>query len=540
MRSKILLPVLLVLLTGYVFSAGQNDPAAAESGQVLRIIHPVLQESWSPLLGGKQGVRWQSLMWASPFYFDKYGILQPYVLTSAVPDSSFTAWTLKIDPAAVFSDGSPITAGDLAGTWNLCVRPGTRNSRAGQFLGGIAGYDDVVQGKAGNMSGLAVADDKTLIVTLSHPDPVFDKRIATALISPVKIAQAEDEQGNEIPGWWRPENGVAVSGPFMPLTMDLEKGTIVLVPNPRFFGPAPKLSGILIQTVTDPAAAVEMLKTGKMDAHTELVAPDAAVVLGTDFFNGPPLSQGHHFWFDASKPPLDDIHLRKALIMSIDPAELVKAAFPGASILPAGQILNKVPGVDKNYPPYPYDPVAAVKELALSRYSKPSEMPPLVIRGITYPSHVAAGGYLANQWEKILGITGTAFFPSDPPGAVKEEDAQIVRDDVGTRIPDAVSYLKASIHSGSVNAVRRMGGFKNIQIDELLEQAEVLSVNDPERIALGRKAQRIFRDQWMFIPYYYDVMSRWAMPWVVNLDKNDDWQVIEPWNVAIDESKRPK
>jgi peptide/nickel transport system substrate-binding protein len=35
------------------------------------------------------------------------------------------------------------------------------------------------------------------------------------------------------------------------------------------------------------------------------------------------------------------------------------------------------------------------------------------------------------------------------------------------------------------------------------------------------------------------VMSKWAMPWVQNFDKNDDWQVIEPWNVTIDEAKRP-
>jgi len=43
----------------------------------------------------------------------------------------------------------------------------------------------------------------------------------------------------------------------------------------------------------------------------------------------------------------------------------------------------------------------------------------------------------------------------------------------------------------------------------------------------------------MFIPYYYDVMSKWSMPWVQGFDKNDDWQVIEPWNVTLDESKRP-
>ena len=72
-----------------------------------------------------------------------------------------------------------------------------------------------------------------------------------------------------------------------------------------------------------------------------------------------------------------------------------------------------------------------------------------------------------------------------------------------------------------------------------LEEASVKGVKDPDRIKLAQEAQRLFREDWTYIPYYYDVMSKWAMPWVMNFDKNDDWQVIEPWNVTIDEEKRP-
>ena len=76
-------------------------------------------------------------------------------------------------------------------------------------------------------------------------------------------------------------------------------------------------------------------------------------------------------------------------------------------------------------------------------------------------------------------------------------------------------------------------------VDKLLEEAAAKGVDDPDRVGFAQKAQRLFREDWMYIPYYYDVMSKWAMPWVQNFDKNDDWQVIEPWNVTIDEEKRP-
>ena len=120
-----------------------------------------------------------------------------------------------------------------------------------------------------------------------------------------------------------------------------------------------------------------------------------------------------------------------------------------------------------------------------------------------------------------------------------QKSVQIFRDDTGTRVPDAVSYLLGSIHSQSGNARNKLGGYENAEVDRLLEEASTKGVKDPARIELAQQAQKIFRDEYLYIPYYNDVMSKWAMPWVKNFDKNDDWQVIEPWNVEIDESLRP-
>ncbi|MEA5032208.1 MAG: ABC transporter substrate-binding protein, partial [Sphaerochaeta sp.] len=305
---KKLLAILLLgcLVLGSVFAGGQTDAKAADSGQVLNIAHPVLQQNWSPLQGGGHSARWQSLMWAAPMYFDKEGVLQPYVLSKAEADSTYTTWTLTVNPKAVFSDGSPITATDIKGTWDLSARPNTKHARIDLFLGGVNGYLDVSLGKAKAMSGIVVKDEKTLVVTLAGPDPIFDQKIATALIAPVKISQAEDANGNEKTEWWSPKNGVVVSGPFMPKSMDLDQGIITLVPNPNFFGPAPKLDKIVLTTVSDASTATLMLKTGKMDAHTELITPTIVQDLGADFISGPPLAKGQQFWIDAHKPPMDD------------------------------------------------------------------------------------------------------------------------------------------------------------------------------------------------------------------------------------------
>lgn len=531
--SLVLIAMMCVTLA---FSGGKKETPAPESGQVLRIAHPELSQNWSPLQGGGHVARWQSLCWAAPMYFDASGKLTPYVLESAKPDASYTTWTLTIDKKAVFSDGSPITATDVVGTWNLSARPATKHARIDLFLGGVKGFNDVVLGKKKNMEGLKIKDERTIVVTMGDPDPIFNQKIATALIAPVKISQVEDPSGNERPDWWKPEKGVVVSGPFMPQSMDLDKGVVTLVPNPHFFGPKPKLEKIIITTVSDPITATLMLKRGEMDAHTELITPTIIQDLGADFVKGPQLAKGHHFWLNWNRPPMDDINVRKALIMCVNPQDLARAAFPDGPYTPATQILNKVKGVDPSYPNYPYDPEQAKVALAASKYKDAQHLPKIMFVGISTPTHEAAAQYIAEQWRKILGIQGTEMKPNiETYSGPDQENVQIFRDDVGTRVPDAVSYLMGAIHSKSGNTRNKMGGYKNPEIDRLLEEAATKPVDDPQRIELARKAQRIFREEWMYIPYYYDVMSKWAMPWVKNFEKNDDWQVIEPWNVTIDE-----
>ena len=37
----------------------------------------------------------------------------------------------------------------------------------------------------------------------------------------------------------------------------------------------------------------------------------------------------------------------------------------------------------------------------------------------------------------------------------------------------------------------------------------------------------------MFIPWYAQTMSRWATANVAGMEKNLDWQVAAPWEIAI-------
>ena len=243
----------------------------AQEGQVLKVAHPAFNQDWSPLRGGGPPYRWNSAWWASPMYFDSKGELHPYVFTSWEPDADKKVWTFKIDPKAVFSDGSKITAEDVKGSWNVSAMPNTKNQRADQVLSKVAGYADVSGGKAKEISGIATPDENTVVVTLSESDPIFFMRLGNHIAPITKASQSRGEDGEEVADWYMPANSAVYSGPFKLTSIDLDAGKLVFEPNENFFGPKPKLARIEIDSIEDNVTATSLLKSGEYNAHTELV-----------------------------------------------------------------------------------------------------------------------------------------------------------------------------------------------------------------------------------------------------------------------------
>lgn len=506
----------------------------AQEGQVLKVANPNFAQDWSPLRGGGVPYRWNSAWWASPMRFDAEGNIHPYVFASWEPNADSTVWTFKIDPAAKFSDGSAITAADVKGSWELSAMPATTNQRVAQVLAGVVGYTEVTGGGATELAGVATPDEATVVVTLGAADPIFFMRLANHIAPITKVSQSRGADGNENPDWYMP-GSVIVSGPFKPTTIDLDGGRLVFEPNENFFVAQPKLARIEITSIEDNVTATQLIKSGEFNAHTELVTSTMVQDLGPEFGDGPQIPTSQHFWFNATRAPMDDLKVRQALIMAVDRDGLIKASYPEGPHKKTDQVINSVPGAENSgFEPFPYDPEGAKKLLAESSYGGPERLPKLLFVGVSGPAIEAAAQYIAEQWRQNLGITAVDMKPQQDQYAGPDQNAvQIFRDDVGTRVPDAASYLLGSIASSSGNAQGKMGGYKNDAVDAKLAEASTKAADDPARVALAQEAQRLFREDWMFIPWYAQTMSRWATANVAGMEKNLDWQVAAPWDISI-------
>jgi peptide/nickel transport system substrate-binding protein len=277
-----------------------------------------------------------------------------------------------------------------------------------------------------------------------------------------------------------------------------------------------------------------MLASGEYQAHTELVTSTIIEDLGPEFAAGPEIPTSQHFWFNTARAPMDDPKVREALILAVDRDGLIKASFPNGPHHKTDMVINAVPGADDAaFVPYPFDPERAKQLLAESSYGGPDRLPKLMFVGISSPANEAAAQYIAEQWRQNLGISAVDMKPQQDQYAGPDQNAiQIFRDDVGTRVPDAASYLAGSIASASGNATGKMS-YKNDKVDALIAEALTKPADDPARVALAQEAQRLFRDDFMFIPWYKQTMSRWAAANVAGMEKNLDWQIVAPWAIAI-------
>jgi peptide/nickel transport system substrate-binding protein len=510
-----------------------GEVLAAEGKDTLKVIHVRHDQDWSPLRGGGGPFRWNSLWWASPMYFDSDGAIHPYAFASwTSPDHK--VWTFKIDPKAVFSDGSRITAEDVRRSWEVCAMPASKNQRIDQVLSRVVGYKAMAAG-ATELEGVATPDDATVVVTLADPDPAFFLRVANHIAPITKASQSRGKDGLEVQDWFHPEKGAVYSGPFKLVAIDIDAGTLAFEANANFFREKPKLKRIEFTSIDDAVAATALIKAGEYQAHTQLLTSTIVKDLGKEFVAGPIIPTSQHFWFNLGRAPMDDPKVRQALVMAVDRDGLMKASYPDGPHRKTDQILNSVPGADNSgFEPYPFDPDKARKLLAESSYKSPDRLPKLLMVGISGDAIVTAAQYIAEQWRQNLGITAVDMKPQRDSYAGPDQNAvQIFRDDVGTRVPDAVAYLAGAIASTSSNAQAKLGGYKNAKVDELLAKAALLPLDDPQRVALAQEAQRLFREEWAFIPWCAQAMSRMAVKQVQGIDKNLDWQVHSPWKLAL-------
>jgi len=242
----------------------------------------------------------------------------PYLAESWTVSDDGLVYEFKLRDDVTFHNGTPLTAEDYVWTIQRMMDP-----EIGSNCGFLV-YSSVSEAEA--------VDEHTLRITLSAPDYYFIyKMTMSSCQQPMSKAYAE-EVGDE----GLATNPIGV-GPFR--FASWEPGVkVVLERNPDFvWGPPhthggpPYIETLEIHGIVDHATRLAALEAGEMDL-TEITSEDVERLLSTGQFQILELLPGSgadSVFMNVSKPPFDDIRVRRALNMAIDRDLLIEVMFAG-------------------------------------------------------------------------------------------------------------------------------------------------------------------------------------------------------------------
>lgn len=282
--------------------------------------------------------------------------LAPKLAASWSANPEQTAFTFKLVPSAVFADGTPVTAADVA--WSL-TRLKNIKSDSSFLMEALASVE--------------TPDDKTVVLHTAAANSEFLNMLAApyAAIVNRKLAEANGatsaanaNTADQSDSWFFANS--AGSGPYK-LSVYRNGDQLRVVANEKYWGPKPRIQDIIIKQAADSVAQMQMLQSGaadvamQVDADTAGSAKDPNVVLSSvPSFNFIYVALGPGA--KANTVPMSK-PIREAIAAAIDYDGLVEFTVGGKGKLQPVAIPNGFPGTD-NLPAPKQDLALAKAKLA--------------------------------------------------------------------------------------------------------------------------------------------------------------------------------
>jgi len=223
-------------------------------------------------------------------------------------------WTFHIREGVVWHDGEPLTANDVAYTYNRVI-----DNHEGAFFSYLRLVESVI-----------AEDDTTLVIQTSKPTPQMLSILIPILPEHVwsDIPEEEAKTYENIP--------LVGSGPFE--LAEYEPGQFALLEaNEDYWAGAPHVDEIIYRVFNNQDAAVEALKVGEIDAidamepnlfqsleGIDTITQNPADIIAFDeiaFNTGALQGDGH--------PALQDVRVRQAIAHAIDKETLIDRVLLG-------------------------------------------------------------------------------------------------------------------------------------------------------------------------------------------------------------------
>ena len=436
----------------------------------------------------------------------------PGVAESWETSADGLTWTFHLRENAVWSNGDPVTAHDFVWSFQRMLSAGLGSEYA-YLLHALARGAEYHQGTLKDFSqvGIKAANDRTLVFTLDHPVPYLPALVAHSAWYPVHRPTIEkfgrmDQRGTL---WTRPENFVG-NGAFV-LKEWKPNQVIVIAKSPTYWDrDKVRLQAAHIYPIESSSTEEASFRSGQLHVTSQIPQGKIAVYKqeNPQFLHQETNLATYFYRFNVTKPPLNDVRVRRALSMAIDRQAIVEHVAQGGQP-PAFTLTPPNTGGYTAPAALTEDIEAARKLLAEAGFPHGAGFPKMEILYNTTEGHRMIAEAIQQMWRRNLNLeiglyNQEAKVWSD---TMRQMDYQIARFAWVGDYPDASTFLDLMTSTSGNNQT----GWSNPDYDRLVREA-TRTLDETERFDLYRQAEKILMNESPIMPIYFYTRNNLRLP----------------------------
>lgn len=425
---------------------------------------------------------------------------------------------------AKWSNGDPVTAHDFVYSFRRLVNPQTASPYATYLVGlKVANAKAIVDGKAKvETLGVKAIDDKTLEITLDVPLSYFPDALIHSSVRPVnqKVVEALGDK-------WTTVGNFVGNGAYILKDWKVNE-RITLERNKNYYDDAnTTINTVNFLVIPQDATDVSRYKAGEVDMTADTLPPSTQFQalkkeLGEQVRVQPKLC-AYYYDFNHTKPPFNDVRVRKALSLTLDRETIAE------KVLAQGQKVS-----------YQYTPEATANMTAYTpewkswdKEKRIAEAKKLLTEAGYSDSNPLSFELLYNTSEqhKTVAVAATSFWKTALGGMVnvtlnnqewktyletrRNQNHQMSRGGWCADYNEPSTFLN-TLRTGDSN---NYGKYSNPEFDKLLDAAA--TATPAERAGLYQQAEALLDKDSSSIFVYQYVSPRLVKPYVQGLTETD-------------------
>lgn len=438
--------------------------------------------------------------------------LEPWLAESWSASEDGMKWTFKLRKGVKFhataeggkptaNGGREVKAADWKWSFERMIRD--KSPRA-FFVDCIDGYQEMLDGKATEWSGIKVIDDYTLEFTLKEPFAPF---VSVLAYNSNVVLPKED-----VDKWGKDFNFHPVGTGAFTFEEWKQDQTVTLKKNPNYWrkddkgNQLPYLDGWQLVVIPDGTVAWEEFKKGNIDVMRDIperLVAEGRTLLGENLLEG---AQPGTYYFGLNYetgPFAGNLKLRQAMNYAVNRQlinELVMEGlyFPAKGILPPS-----MPGYNPNLRSYEYNPEKAKQLMKEAGYEKGFETTLQVNQNVLHKA--VAEAIQAQVAELGIKMNIRIVDWGVHLDSVQRGEYEMFRMGWVVDYLDPDNFLYVNLHSSNIGPKGNYSRYTNQKADKLMELGRLET--DPEkRMRYYQEAEQIIVDDapWIFLFHYYN------------------------------------